>query len=92
LGSVGFTTNLMPSMTLGSGGIGGSITGDNITTRHLLNVKRMAYEVTPPPDDVLLGSHPSAVSTPTTPPSVNGITQADVEEIVRRVLGEIRTR
>jgi len=89
LGSVGITTNLMPSMTLGSGGIGGSITGDNISAMHLLDVKRMAYEITPPPEDVLLGGRSSNVAAP---PTANGITQADVEEIVRRVLGEIRAR
>ncbi len=32
------------------GGIGGAITGDNITVYHLFNVKRLAYELTPPPE------------------------------------------
>ena len=49
LGAIGLTTGVMPSMTLGSGGIGGSITGDNITAYHLINVKRLAYELIPPP-------------------------------------------
>ena len=34
-------------MTLGCGGYGGNITSDNISPRHLLNIKRLAYEVTP---------------------------------------------
>jgi hypothetical protein len=34
-------------MTLGCGGYGGNITSDNISPRHLLNVKRLAYETTP---------------------------------------------
>ena len=46
-GSIGLTTGLDPSMTLGCGGYGGNITSDNISPRHLLNVKRLAYEVTP---------------------------------------------
>src|SRR6266513_2045838 len=46
-GSVGFSTGLDPAMTLGCGGYGGNITSDNITPRHLLNIKRLAYEVTP---------------------------------------------
>ena len=46
-GSVGLTTGLDPAMTLGCGGWGGNITSDNISPRHLLNVKRLAYEVTP---------------------------------------------
>ena len=39
LGTTGYTTGVMPSMTLGSGGVGGAITGDNITVHHLYNVK-----------------------------------------------------
>ncbi|MGH9311679.1 MAG: aldehyde dehydrogenase family protein [Vicinamibacterales bacterium] len=46
-GSVGLTTGLDPAMTLGCGGWGGNITSDNISPRHLLNVKRLAYEVSP---------------------------------------------
>ena len=47
LGSIGMTTGLDPSMTLGCGGHGGNITSDNITPRHLLNVKRLAWELRP---------------------------------------------
>jgi len=46
-GSVGLSTGLDPAMTLGCGGFGGNITSDNISPRHLLNIKRLAYEVTP---------------------------------------------
>jgi acetaldehyde dehydrogenase (acetylating) len=46
-GSVGMTTGLDPAMTLGCGGWGGNITSDNISPRHLLNIKRLAYELTP---------------------------------------------
>ena len=44
-GSIGLTTGLDPAMTLGCGGAGGNITSDNISPRHLLNIKRLAYEV-----------------------------------------------
>jgi acetaldehyde dehydrogenase (acetylating) len=44
LGSVGYTTALFPAMTLGPGTIGGSITGDNISPLHLINIKRVAFE------------------------------------------------
>ena len=47
LGSIGLTTGLDPAMTLGCGGYGGNITSDNISPRHLLNIKRLAYEITP---------------------------------------------
>jgi acetaldehyde dehydrogenase (acetylating) len=46
-GSIGLTTGLDPAMTLGCGGPGGNITSDNITPRHLLNLKRLAYELRP---------------------------------------------
>ena len=49
LGSIGFTTSLDPSMTLGCGGWGGNITSDNISPRHLLNIKRLAWETSPAP-------------------------------------------
>jgi acetaldehyde dehydrogenase (acetylating) len=49
LGSIGLTTGLDPSMTLGCGGYGGNITSDNISPRHLLNIKRLAYETSPAP-------------------------------------------
>ena len=50
LGSIGLTTGLDPAMTLGCGGYGGNITSDNISPRHLLNIKRLAYETTPAPN------------------------------------------
>ena len=46
-GSVGLSTGLDPAMTLGCGGYGGNITSDNISPRHLLNIKRVAYELAP---------------------------------------------
>jgi hypothetical protein len=49
-GSIGLTTGLDPAMTLGCGGYGGNITSDNISPRHLLNIKRLAYEITPVPN------------------------------------------
>ncbi|MFN3596599.1 MAG: aldehyde dehydrogenase family protein, partial [Rubricoccaceae bacterium] len=47
LGSVGFTTALFPAMTLGPGAVGGSITSDNLSPLHLVNVKRVAFETAP---------------------------------------------
>ncbi len=42
-GAVGYSTNLVPSMSLGCGPQAGNITSDNITARHLINVKRVAF-------------------------------------------------
>lgn len=47
VGAVGYTTALAPAMTLGPGTIGGSITTDNITPLHLLNIKRIGFETNP---------------------------------------------
>lgn len=47
LGSVGRTCGFTPSFTLGTGGIGGAISGDNITVSHLINTKRVGWEIDP---------------------------------------------
>jgi acetaldehyde dehydrogenase (acetylating) len=47
LGAVGYTTGFAPAMTLGPGAWGGSITSDNVTPMHLLNIKRLGAEVRP---------------------------------------------
>jgi acetaldehyde dehydrogenase (acetylating) len=44
-GSVGLTTNVFPSMTLGCGAVAGNITSDNVGPMHLINIKRLAYAV-----------------------------------------------
>ncbi len=78
LGAIGLTTGLMPSLTLGSGGIGGAITGDNITASHLINTKRLAYEtLTPPLEALLPGDAPG------------GPSPAEIEKTVRQILTEI---
>jgi acetaldehyde dehydrogenase (acetylating) len=87
LGTTGYTTGVMPSMTLGSGGVGGSITGDNITVHHLYNVKRLAYELQPPPAEAMTEG-PAAASVAASPP--NGHADAEIEDIVRRVLKELK--
>ncbi|MEH7380220.1 aldehyde dehydrogenase family protein [Bacillus sp. JJ1533] len=45
IGAAGATTGITPSFTLGCGSYGGNITSDNITTRHLLNIKRIAHGI-----------------------------------------------
>ncbi len=78
LGAIGLTTGVMPSMTLGAGGVGGSITGDNITAYHLFNVKRLAYELSPPPDSAMVPGQPKP-----------GPTVAEIEHTVQQVVEEI---
>jgi len=82
LGAVGLTTGVMPSMTLGAGGEGGSITGDNINVHHLYNVKRLAYETTPPPAAILRGPASQA-------PSAASNSTQDIEALVKQVVQEL---
>ena len=43
MGAVGFSTNLVPSFSLGCGPQAGNITSDNISALHLVNLKRVAF-------------------------------------------------
>jgi len=100
LGATGYTTGVMPSMTLGSGGVGGAITGDNISVHHLYNVKRLAYEIRIAPDSAFAPGSTDDVSqrrafsggsgyfVPAAVPSSN--VDSQVEEIVKRVLMELK--
>ena len=45
LGAIGYSTGLAPALTLGCGTWGGSITSDNVTPLHLMNIKRIAYHL-----------------------------------------------
>jgi acetaldehyde dehydrogenase (acetylating) len=45
MGAVGYTTGLVPAMTLGPGTWAGSSTSDNVGPLHLINIKRLAYEI-----------------------------------------------
>jgi acetaldehyde dehydrogenase (acetylating) len=96
LGTTGFTTGVMPSMTLGPGGVGGAITGDNISVHHMYNVKRLAYETRVAPEAAFApgstddpgqkrGGHASSM-----PGSVSSGVDSTVEEIVRKVLLELK--
>ncbi|KOR25207.1 aldehyde dehydrogenase family protein [Clostridium sp. L74] len=44
-GSMGATTNLFPSMTLGSGSAGHGMTSDNVSPKNLLYIRKVGYGV-----------------------------------------------
>ena len=99
LGTTGYTTGVMPSMTLGSGGVGGAITGDNITVHHMYNVKKLAYETRIAPDAAFTpGSTDDPAQRRLFSKGAQGISasassssmDAQVEEIVRKVLLELK--
>ncbi len=47
VGAVGYSTDLIPSMTLGPGTWGGSIISENVSAMHLMNIKTLAFETHP---------------------------------------------
>ncbi len=81
MGAIGVTTGVMPSLTLGAGGVGGSITGDNVTVSHLFNVKRLVYETSAPPLAAMIPGEPRVGPSP-----------EEVEAVVRSVVNEILNR
>jgi acetaldehyde dehydrogenase (acetylating) len=99
MGSTGYTTGLAPSMSLGCGAYAGNITSDNITPMHLINVKRLAYElpreargaafgaVAAAPAAAAPAPKPAAPPPPPPPPALDFVAEDDV----RRALGEGRT-
>jgi acetaldehyde dehydrogenase (acetylating) len=94
-GSVGLSTALDPAMTLGCGGFGGNITSDNISPRHLLNIKRVAYEVAPVVSrwDRAGSGYPAAAkgpalpSAPVRPPAPAGISADALSRRIDEFLG-----
>jgi acetaldehyde dehydrogenase (acetylating) len=69
LGAVGYTNELLPSMTLGPGTFGGSIISENVSAKHMFNVKRLAFETRPinPPE----GTSPALARTTVAPPKAD---------------------
>ncbi len=78
LGAIGLTAGVMPSLTLGSGGVGGAITGDNVSAYHLINIKRLAYETMEPPKEAFLPGERSLSAS-----------AEDIERVVRQVVSDI---
>jgi acetaldehyde dehydrogenase (acetylating) len=72
-GSTGMTTELDPALTLGCGGWGGNITSDNISSRHLLNIKRLAYGVRPAVSEPGETAQPAAAGPASAEPSPAGL-------------------
>src|SRR5215813_13520543 len=83
-GAIGFTTDLEPSMTLGCGSWGGNVTSDNISPRHLVDVKRIAFE-TRPINQPAVTQRPSARAAAT-------VDRAEIAALVDRFLAERQVR
>ncbi|RKD27157.1 acetaldehyde dehydrogenase [Caminicella sporogenes DSM 14501] len=74
-GAIGLSTGLAPALTLGCGAVGGSATSDNVGPEHLINIRRMAYEV----DDLDIK-----------PEEDKSIDKLDIEAICKMVIEELK--
>ena len=85
LGAVGYTNGLDPSMTLGPGTWGGSIISENVR-RHLMNIKRLAFETNPinPEESITVGS--TIIPTPQAHTTTSNTPINWMEEIDRRII------
>ena len=82
-GSVGITTNLFPSMTLGCGAAGGNSTGDNVGPLHLINIKRLAYAVRRPEDAFQVPAAPPPKVAEAEAAIVDFVCESDVRAALR---------
>jgi len=87
LGAVGYTNGLDPSLTLGPGTWGGSIVSDNVTARHLMNYKRLAFETNPINPHSTPARTKSASPVYAAPPARESTTQLSwMDEIEKRMV------
>ena len=99
-GSIGHSTRLFPAMTLGCGAPGNNITSDNIGPQHLMNLRRVAFEMRPveprakpkpsPPRQVRVPAG-SSQSPPTTPVPAAGVVAAPDRQVIARVVERFLT-
>ena len=93
-GAIGLTTGVPPAMTLGPGTWGGSITSDNITPMHLVNIKRLAWE-TQSLDELVQNNMQAKAAAIKPVPAVKGddtreavIDESEVEKIIASFVSE----
>lgn len=97
IGAVGGTTGLAPSFTLGCGTFGGNITSDNISAKHLLNSKRMAYgtkDVTLPKPGPIVETTKDDVTQQVLQSvgSINGLDEIQVKQLVTQIVKQLTTK
>jgi acetaldehyde dehydrogenase (acetylating) len=84
-GSIGYSTNLFPAMTLGCGAPGGNITSDNIGPQHLMNVKRIAWESRAVEHRTIRADHRMAgASISAAPEAVQGKANMPIESVAAK--------
>jgi acetaldehyde dehydrogenase (acetylating) len=88
-GAIGFSTALSPSMTLGCGSWGGNVTSDNVSPHHLMDIKRVAFEVRPVGSVTKTAMNAAAPSQPVSQPaSPQKVSRSEVASLVDKFLSE----
>ncbi len=72
-GAIGYSTALVPSMTLGCGSWGGNVTSDNISPLHLMDIKRVAFETRPVTNPNSAPTQPISTVIPQLSPQVSSL-------------------
>ena len=86
-GSIGITTNVFPSMTLGCGAVAGNITSDNIGPQNLINIKRLAYTARQPQEAFEMPiDYNAAPGAPAGSPAPSPVERSAVAAAVERYL------
>ncbi len=90
-GAIGYATGLTPSLTLGCGTWGNNITTDNVSARHLINIKRLAFGTRPIRFTRAAPERPAAAPpAPSTPPAGPVLPDRDrVRGVVAQVIAEM---
>jgi acetaldehyde dehydrogenase (acetylating) len=78
LGGIGYSTSLLPSLTLGCGTWGGSSISENMGPQHLINIKRLAYSTRRVSLDTGEKCDPSCA-----------VSADDIADIVRQVIKQL---
>ncbi len=85
LGAVGSTTGLLPSLTLGVGTWAGSSISENVSAKHLINIKTLAFESNPINQGHAITSYDERIGY--TPPAVGGNFTSAIEDKLRARAG-----
>ena len=81
LGGIGYSTGLLPSLTLGCGTWGGSSLSENLGPQHFTNIKRLAYGI----KEVCLAETAAPKKA-----AINAFNSDDVAGVVRQVLKQLQ--
>jgi len=85
-GSVGLTTNVFPSMTLGCGAAAGNVTSDNVGPQHLYNVRRLAWAVRTADEAFEVPAEAGAPASVRTPTVTNGAPAVPLQTVAATVV------